>query len=61
MKKLILFAALFCMLPGLYAASNVKSASHKMAPVSASERAKAHFKENFARGRQRCLVHGARQ
>jgi hypothetical protein len=48
MKKLILFAALFCMLPGLYAASVVKSVSHKMAPVSASERAKAHFKENFA-------------
>ena len=48
MKKLILFAGIFCMLPGLYAASNVKSASHSMAPVSASERAKAHFKQNFA-------------
>jgi len=48
MKKLILFAGLYCMLPGLYAASIVKSANHKMAPVSASERAKAHFRENYA-------------
>ncbi len=48
MKKLILFAGLICMLPGLYAASIVKSASHTMAPVSASERARAHFKQNFA-------------
>jgi hypothetical protein len=47
MKKLILFAGLYCMLPGLYAASIVKSANHTLAPVSASERAKAHFKENF--------------
>ncbi len=48
MKKLILFAGLICMLPGLYAASIVKSANNKMAPVSASERAKTHFKENYA-------------
>jgi hypothetical protein len=48
MKKLILFAGLYCMLPGLYAASNVKSANYKLAHVSASERAKAHFKENYA-------------
>jgi len=48
MKKLILFAALYCMLPGLYAAANVKSARHTLATVSASERAKAHFKENYA-------------
>ena len=47
MKKLILFACLYCMLPGLYAATIVK-ANHTLAPVSASERAKAHFKENFA-------------
>src|SRR3984885_13823714 len=48
MKKLVFFAALYCMLPGLYAASVVRSANHIMAPLSASERAKAHFKENFA-------------
>ena len=48
MKKLILFAGLYCMLPGLYAATTVKSARHAMAPVSASERAKAHFKQNYA-------------
>ena len=47
MKKLILFAGLYCMLPGLYAASGIKSNNNKLAPVSASERAKAHFKENF--------------
>lgn len=47
MKKLIL--GLYCMLlPGLYAAATVKSDRHAMAPVSASERAKAHFKENYA-------------
>ena len=48
MKKLILFAGLYCMLPGLFAATIVKSANNKMAPVSASERAKIHFKENYA-------------
>ena len=54
MKKLILFAGLYCMLPGLYAASIVKSSIITMAPVSASERAKAHFKENF-RSRSKTL------
>ena len=48
MKKLILFAGLYCMLPGLYAAPTIKSAHHALASVSASERAKAHFKENYA-------------
>jgi|SRR5579863_260946 len=48
MKKLILFAGLYCMLPGLYASSTFTSAHHALAPVSASERAKAHFKENYA-------------
>ena len=48
MKKLILFAGLLCTLSGLYASSTVKSARHAMAPLSASERAKAHFKENYA-------------
>jgi hypothetical protein len=48
MKKLILFAGLYCMLPGLYAFSSVKSASHAVVHESASERAKAHFKENYA-------------
>ena len=47
MKKLILIAGLYCMLPGLYAASNVTSVNFKLAPVSASERAKTHFKENY--------------
>jgi len=49
MKKLILFAGLYCLLlPGIYAASTVNSTRYRMAPVSASERAKAHFKENYA-------------
>ena len=47
MKKFILFAGLYCMIPGLYAASVVKTSHNKLAPVSASERAKTHFKENF--------------
>src|SRR5258708_21956681 len=49
MKKLILFAGLYCMLlPGLHATSTLKSENYKLAPVRASERAKAHFKENYA-------------
>ena len=48
MKKLILFACLYFMLSELYAASTVKSDHFKLASVSASERAKAHFKENYA-------------
>ena len=48
MKKLILFAGLYCMLPGLYAGSTFTSGRHALAPVSASERAKAHFKEKYA-------------
>jgi hypothetical protein len=46
MKKLFLFAGLCCiLLPGLYAAPIVKSTT---VPISASDRAKAHFKENYA-------------
>ena len=48
MKKLILFAGFYCMLSGLYAADIIKSAKNKMTPLSASERAKTHFKENYA-------------
>jgi hypothetical protein len=48
MKKLILFAVLYCMLSGSHAASIVKSGNHTTATVSATERAKAHFKENYA-------------
>ncbi|HEY2349126.1 MAG TPA: hypothetical protein VGH64_08930 [Puia sp.] len=49
MKKLILLAGLCCIiLPGLHAAPHVKSAIKYFAPVSASDRAKAHFKENYA-------------
>jgi hypothetical protein len=49
MKKLILLSGVFCMLlPGLYAASGSKSGSEIFAPVSASVRARAHFKENYA-------------
>jgi hypothetical protein len=48
MKKLILFAGLYCMLSGLYATPTLKSAHINLASVSASERAKAHFKENYA-------------
>ena len=56
MKKLILFAGLYCMLPGLFAATTIKSNHQMMAPVSASERAKAHFKENYADGAERVDV-----
>ena len=49
MKKLILFAGLLCAcFPDCMQSSTVKSARHNLAPVSASERAKAHFKENYA-------------
>ncbi len=47
MKKLILLAALYCLLPGLYAASVKPSTNNFTAPVDASERAKAHFKANY--------------
>lgn len=46
MKKLILLAALYCLLPGLYA-STIKSSAYDKTPVDASERAKAHFKANY--------------
>ncbi|HET7001216.1 MAG TPA: hypothetical protein VFI33_07905 [Puia sp.] len=48
MKRLILFACFYCMLSGLFAASVVKTSDNHFASVNASERAKAHFKENYA-------------
>jgi len=48
MKKLILFAALCCLLPGLHAATTIRFDHFKSTSVSASERAKIHFKENYA-------------
>jgi hypothetical protein len=40
------------MLPGLFAASTVKSDHSIPVTVSATERAKAHFKENYAEAQQ---------
>ena len=48
MKKLILLAGLYCMQPAIHAASLSPSVKNHVAPVSASDRAKAHFRENFS-------------
>ncbi|HEV3222786.1 MAG TPA: hypothetical protein VGZ90_07905 [Puia sp.] len=48
MKKLIFLAGLYCLQPIVHAASNVPAAMHKIAPVSAYDRAKAHFNANYA-------------
>jgi hypothetical protein len=48
MKRLILFAGLYFMASGLFASSANKSSNNTMSSVGASERAKAHFRENYA-------------
>ena len=46
MKKLMLFAGLFCLQPALHAAP-LHPATHILAPTSANERAIAHFKAHY--------------
>jgi hypothetical protein len=48
MKKLILLAGLYCLQPTLKAAPHGVDAKYRPAPASATARAMAHFKENFA-------------
>jgi len=47
MKKLILLAGLYCLQPTLHAATFSNPAKNNMSPISAIERAKAHFKLHF--------------
>jgi hypothetical protein len=47
MKKLILLGVLYCLLLNLHAAPVSPSVINKIAPVSAYDRAKAHFNANF--------------
>lgn len=44
----MLLAGLFCLQTNLHAAPSIKNAKYLPAPTSASARAMAHFKENFA-------------
>jgi hypothetical protein len=48
MKKLILLAGLYCLQLSLHAAPTGLAANKKIAPVSAYDRAKAHFNANYA-------------
>jgi hypothetical protein len=48
MKKLILLAGLYCLHPNLNAAPRGVDAKYRPAPTSATARAMAHFKENYA-------------
>jgi hypothetical protein len=48
MKKLILLAGFYCLQPTLHAAPGKTDAKYLPAPMSASARAMAHFKENYA-------------
>lgn len=48
MKKLMLLAGLYCLQPTLYAASTANPGASNIAPVNASDRAKAHFNANYS-------------
>jgi hypothetical protein len=48
MKKLMLLAGLYCLQTTLHAAPSATHAKYHTAPMSASARAMAHFKENYA-------------
>jgi len=48
MKKLMLLAGLYCLQPSLHATSGNPNAKHETVPMSATERAKANFRENYA-------------
>jgi hypothetical protein len=47
MKKLMLFAGLYCLQPTIHAASIIPPAKNINASIKASDRALAHFKANF--------------
>jgi hypothetical protein len=51
MKKLMLLAGLYCLQPSLYASTSVNPGLSYMAPINASDRAKAHFNANYAGAR----------
>jgi len=48
MKKLMLLAGLYCLQPALHAAAWVRTDVDFVAPINATDRAKAHFNENYA-------------
>jgi hypothetical protein len=48
MKKLMLLAGLYFLQPGLHAAPARINVKHDVAPISAHDRARIHFKENYA-------------
>jgi hypothetical protein len=48
MKKLMLLAGLYCLQPALYAASTGNPSANYIAPINASDRAKAHFNANYS-------------
>ena len=48
MKKLILLAGLYCLQPSLHAAPFRGTVKTHKAPITASDRAISHFKENYA-------------
>jgi hypothetical protein len=47
MKKLMLFAGLYCLQPNIHAASAIPSSVKTDASPKAGDRARAHFRENF--------------
>ena len=51
MKKLMLFAGLFCLQLSLYAGSSGTPGTTNMAPINANDRAKAHFSANYSEAR----------
>ena len=54
MKKLMLLAGLYCLQPALYASTWVNpgiSNMNDVAPINASDRAKAHFSANYSEAR----------
>jgi hypothetical protein len=48
MKKLMLLAGLYCLQPTLHAAAWIRTEMDYVVPMSATDRAKAHFNENYA-------------
>ena len=48
MKKLMLLAGLYCLQPNLHAATYRSPVRYENSPVSAADRARANFKENYA-------------
>ncbi|MEJ0080317.1 MAG: hypothetical protein WDM78_05010 [Puia sp.] len=63
MKKLMLLAGLCCLQPVLYASSWVNPGINTLdiAPINASDRAKAHFNANYAEARDAIWYKPAQQ